>query len=199
MYRQEEARNQIKSAFQGDYKTFLRNCQLELVLSPLGQENMDRVYELAQRTNQMNFSGSRYPREQLDTIRRSQNLDTYVMRCTDRFGSYGIVGFAVVDTTEPRLLDLMFSCRIQSKRVEHEFLGYLLEKYGRARKRDFFANYRKTNKNAQAAKVFEEIGFEEVRQEEGVSSLKFPSGRTILQEGIVRIVPEEGESGADGR
>lgn len=199
MYRQEEERNQIKSSFQGDYTTFLRNCHLELVLSPLSQENMDRVYELAQRTNQMNFSGSRYPREQLDTMRRSQNLDTYVMRCTDRFGSYGIVGFAVVDTTEPRLLDLMFSCRIQSKRVEHEFLGYLLEKYGRTRQQDFFANYRKTNKNVQAGKVFEEIGFEEVHQEEGVLSFKFPSGRTILQEGIVRIVSEEGERRADGR
>lgn len=190
MYRQEEKRKHVQESFHGDYTKFLRECRIELILDQLTKDNLERVYELAQRTNQMNFSGSRYPREQLDAIRQNQNLDTYVMRCTDRFGSYGIVGFAVVDTKEPRLVDLMFSCRIQSKRIEHEFLGHILDKYGRGGQRDFFANYRKTSKNAQAGKVFEEIGFEEVRQEEGVVLLKFASGQTVHHEGIVRIVSE---------
>lgn len=190
MYRQEENRKHIQESFQGDYAKFLRECRMELTLSRLNKDNLERVYELAQRTNQMNFSGSRYPRERLDEISRSAVLDTYVMRCADRFGAYGIVGFAVVDVREPRLLDLMFSCRIQGKRVEHAFLGHVLRKYSRSGEQDFFGNYKKTTKNESAGKVFDEIGFEMVEEKDGMRSLKFSKDRQMADEGIVIIIEE---------
>ena len=188
MYRQEEQRELVLESFRGEYATFLRECQIQLVVTRLSPENLERVYELAQRTNQMNFSGARYPREQLHDIQESRVHETYVIRCTDRFGSYGIVGFAVVDTREPRLLDLMFSCRIQGKRVEHAFLGHVLDRFSRPDRRDFFANFRKTAKNASHGKVFEEIGFEVMGEQEGVLSLGFRKERGIPREGIIRIV-----------
>jgi FkbH-like protein len=192
MYRQEEERELIRESFQEDYSTFLRECDIELNLSPLTTENAERVYELAQRTNQMNFSGARYSRSSLEDLRRSDNHDTYVIRCSDRFGSYGIVGFGVVETAEPRLLDLMFSCRIQGKRVEHTLLAHLLDKYSRPQRRDFFANFRRTEKNASHGTVFEEVGFEVVEMRDGVLSLAFPKDRPIPQEGIIRIVNAAG-------
>lgn len=187
MYQQEKERKSVQETFEGDYTKFLQECQIELTLAKLTGENLERVYELAQRTNQMNFSGSRYPREQLAEIQQSQRHETFVIRCADRFGSYGIVGFALVDLHEPRLLDLMFSCRIQGKRVEHAFLAYLLEKYSQPERRDFFANYRKTKKNEKPGKVFEEIGFECVDERDGLLSLKHSKARSILQENIIRI------------
>jgi predicted enzyme involved in methoxymalonyl-ACP biosynthesis len=114
------------------------------------------------------------------------------MRCSDRFGGYGIVGFAVVDTRGPRLLDLMFSCRIQGKRVEHAFLAYILERFSWPERRDFFANFRKTERNARQGKVFEEMGFEVMSEQGGVLSLGFRKERAIPQERIVRIVEAAG-------
>lgn len=187
MYQQEVERKVVQEIFKGDYTKFLRECQIQLVLTSLTVENLERVYELAQRTNQMNFSGARYPREQLLEIQHSKNHETYVIRCADRFGSYGIVGFAVVDLMEPRLLDLMFSCRIQGKRVEHALLAYLLERYSRPEKRDFFANFRKTKKNEKPGKVFEEVGFEVVEEKDNLLSLKFPKTCSIPHEDIIQI------------
>jgi FkbH-like protein len=192
MYREEEQRERVLETFQGDYATFLRECQIELHMGPLGPENLERVYELAQRTNQMNFSGARYPRTQLQEIQQSSAHDTYVIRCRDRFGSYGIVGFAVVDNREPRLLDLMFSCRIQGKRVEHTFLAHVIERFSGPDRRDFFANYRKTSKNAAHGRVFEEMGFEEIEAQDGVLSLVFRKDQPIPREAIIRIVEEPG-------
>jgi FkbH-like protein len=191
MYQQEKERKVVQESFEGDYTKFLQECRIELALTKLTGENLERVYELAQRTNQMNFSGSRYPREQLAELQQSKDHETFVIRCTDRFGSYGIVGFALVDVREPRLLDLMFSCRIQGKRVEHAFLAYILDKYSRPERRDFFANYRKTEKNEKPGKVFEEIGFECVDERDGLLSLKYPPTRSILQENIIRIHGDE--------
>ena len=161
-------------------------------LTPLGPENLERVYELAQRTNQMNFSGARYPRAQLQDLQQSSVHDTYVIRCSDRFGSYGIVGFAVVDNQEPRLLDLMFSCRIQGKRVEHAFLAHVLHRFSGADRRDFFANYRKTDQNAAHGRVFEEMDFKIVAEQNGVLSLVFRKDQPIPEEGIVHILEEGG-------
>lgn len=187
MYQQEKDRKLVEEAFKGDYTKFLRECKIELSLAKLNGENLERVYELAQRTNQMNFSGSRYPREQLAEIQQSKDHETFVIRCIDKFGSYGIVGFALVEVREPRLLDLMFSCRIQGKRVEHAFLAYLLEKYSMPERRDFFANYRKTNKNEKPGKVFEEIGFEIVEERADLLSLRYSKSRSISKENIIQI------------
>lgn len=187
MYQQDKERKVVQESFYGDYLKFLEECKIELTFSRLSGENLERVYELAQRTNQMNFSGARYPREELSRIQQSDKYDTYVIRCTDRFGSYGIVGFALVEVQVPRLLDLMFSCRIQGKRVEHAFLGHVLEKYSRPERRDFFANYKKTKKNEKPGKVFEEVGFEIAEEREGMTFLKYSSARAIQKETIVRI------------
>lgn len=188
MYRQQEQREVAMKSHNGDYKAFLKGCDIRLTISPLNDENLERVYELAQRTNQMNFSGNRYPREALRELIGSPGKQTFVMKCEDKFGSYGVVGFSVVDVREPRLLDLMFSCRIQSKRVEHAFLAFLLNKFGATGNRDFFANYRKTPKNTASGKVFEEIGFETEREQKGMSSLKFAAGRAVPDDGIITLI-----------
>jgi FkbH-like protein len=186
MYREQEKRHAVLEAYQGDYSAFLKDCNMTVRIAPLDDANLQRVYELAQRTNQLNFSGTRYLLEQLHEIMASEFLETYVIDATDRFGTYGIVGFGVVDTREPRLLDLMFSCRIQSKRVEHAILAFLLKCFRGDSDRGFYANYRKTARNAPGGKVFEEVGFEVVSENEGVTSLVF-RGRDIPDDHIVEI------------
>lgn len=187
MYREQELRDITQKSHGGDYMAFLKECRLELGISTLDDTNLKRVYELAQRTNQMNFSGNRYPELQLKEILASPSFETYVINCTDRFGSYGIVGFAVVDLKEPRLLDLMFSCRVQAKRVEHAFLSFLLTRFVQDRKQNFHANFRRTAKNAPSGKVFDQVGFELVSENEGVLSLIFREGREILDDKIITI------------
>jgi FkbH-like protein len=192
MYREQHRRQAALESFNGDYVGFLRECHIEVVMRPLDVTNLKRVYELAQRTNQMNFSGNRYQEAELAEIMTSPGLETYVIDCNDRFGHYGIVGFAVVDTRTPCLLDLMFSCRVQGKRVEHAVLSFLLQRFVSGKGHDFYANYRKTTKNAPSGKVFEEARFECVAENEGVSSLVFRRGCEILDDQIVRMTVQAG-------
>jgi len=191
MYGEQHQRQTALDAYQGDYLAFLKDCHMQVGIQSLDSANLKRVYELAQRTNQMNFSGNRYQESQLSEIMATAHLQTYVIDAKDRFGEYGIVGFAVVDVrTPPRLLDLMFSCRIQSKRVEHAVLSYLLKRFVDSKGVDYYANYRKTAKNAQSGKVFDEMGFEPAGENDGVLSLVFRHERAIPDEGIVQIVAQ---------
>jgi len=187
MYREQEQREVALKFHNGDYFTFLRSCEMRVVMTPLNDKNLKRAYELAQRTNQMNFSGNRYQEAQLAEIMRSPNLQTYVIDCTDRFGVYGIVGFAVVDIREPRLLDLMFSCRVQSKRVEHAVLSYFLRQFVIEKDQDFYASYRKTPKNGPSGRVFEEMRFEVLEDNGGILSLIFRKGQEVLDDKIMSV------------
>jgi len=90
MYRMESARHQVAESFADDYMAFLRHCEIRLSIEPMTQESLDRVHELTQRTNQMNFSGNRYDRNVLKNILTTPHLSTYVLSCEDRFGSYGL-------------------------------------------------------------------------------------------------------------
>jgi FkbH-like protein len=187
MYRTQLKREADLDAHHGDYFGFLRACEMEIHIWHLSDENLRRVYELAQRTNQMNFSGSRYKEDQLREIMASRNLETCVISCNDRFGEYGIVGFAVIDLEKPALIDLMFSCRVQSKRVEHAVLTFLLQRFVTAEGNDFYANYRRTDRNAPSGKVFEEMGFESLSENDGVSLLIFRRQQQILDDNIVKV------------
>src|SRR3984885_2696567 len=191
LYQEEAVRDSAAERFAGDYLAFLRECRMQMPIEALSQANLERVHELTQRTNQMNFSGNRYERNLLEQIAATKELDTYVISCQDKFGSYGIVGFSIVDSREPRMTDLMFSCRIQAKRVEHAFLTHLLKKYRQASGTDFSANYRKTARNAPSGRVFEDIGMEEISTLAGVTSLVFSVALPIPEDGIIHIVESQ--------
>jgi FkbH-like protein len=191
MYRVETERRDAAESFADDYLAFLRHCEIKLNIRPMIEENLERVHELTQRTNQMNFSGNRYDRSVLKQILSTSYLDTYVLDVEDRFGAYGVVGFCIVDRRVPLMTDLMFSCRIQSKRVEHAFLSHIIRKYISEMERDFWANYRKTPRNAPSGRVFLDLGMQESENKDGVSRLMFPKDRIVSDDGVVTIMVHE--------
>ncbi len=191
LYQVEANRQTVAQSFSNDYMAFLRHCQIHLTVRPMTEENLERVHELTQRTNQMNFSGNRYDREVLRKLLSSPHLDTFVLSCEDRFGSYGVIGFSIVDRREPRMTDLMFSCRIQSKRVEHAFLAHVIRRYIGETGKHFCANYRKTPRNAPSGRVFADLAMEEIGTRDGVLSLRFHKDREVPEDGVISVVMQD--------
>lgn len=109
LYRERQIRDVAQKEFKGDYGAFLRDCGLQSIVRPMTDMNLERVHELTQRTNQMNFSGNCYTREQIQELLGSSRIGTYVIDCKDRFGAYGTIGFCTVDRRENRMIDLMLS------------------------------------------------------------------------------------------
>jgi len=185
MYLSQIVRERIYADFEEEYIDFLKQCDITLRVKTMKSDNLQRVHELTQRTNQMNFSGNRYELEQLEKMINKKNISAIVLDCRDKFGNYGTVGFCVIDNRRPIMNDLMFSCRIQSKRVEHAFLSYILNKYAG---RDFFVRYRKTQKNAPSGKVFDDFAFETLEIKNGISFLIFRREREVPPNNIVSVI-----------
>ncbi|MEI6515061.1 MAG: HAD-IIIC family phosphatase [bacterium] len=161
LYRTENRRKAVLAASRVDYDTFLENCKIVLRLMPLNQGNQERVYELVQRTNQLNYSGTRYTREALAQQVSHPGVVPVVMDGEDTFGAYGIVGFALlrVESDSVVVADMMFSCRIQGKKIENSFLAHIVRAAATAGLADCICLYNRTQRNASAGALFPAMGF----------------------------------------
>ena len=190
-YKNQNKRNIAHEEFPGDYLNFVKSCDIKLSITRTNSDSADRVQELVQRTNQMNFSGNRYQREEIERLFKDPDLDNFCITCKDKFGDYGTVGFCVVNNKIPQLIDLMFSCRVQSKRIEHAFLSWLLHKNRDAGFNKLAAVYNRTPQNTPAGKVFNDLGFIEKRNDNNSLLYEFDVTRKIPWDGLVTIEYED--------
>lgn len=130
--------------------------------------DFERVAELVQRTNQLNFSGKKYKREEIADLVTRPGIDKYLLACNDKFGSYGTVGFSIVKQTsaEIEVKDFMLSCRVQGKFIEKAFFGFLVKCQGPEAVLRFRVGFMQTSRNAPAKQVLDKLNF--VSAEDGV-------------------------------
>jgi FkbH-like protein len=185
-YQNAMVRDEKKAEFGDDYLGFLASCQLVLEVVPFGPPDAERVTDLAQRTNQLNFSGTKYTRPEVDALLARPGLEKYVLRCSDRYGSYGTVGFSVVrrDAAEARVEEFMLSCRVQGKFVEQAFFQFLVETHGPVPVRLLSVRFRPTARNAPARQVLEILGF---TPEDSGDSMRLNLMERSLAGGVVTV------------
>jgi FkbH-like protein len=165
MYKEAGARAEAAAAYGDDYQAFLRECRIEVEIRPPLPEDRERVTELVQRTNQLNFSGRKYRAEEVEAILADRTREKYVVRCRDRYGDYGIVGFCLAAPAGGglRIEDLMLSCRVQGKFVEQALFAHLARRPGWSA-RFIEVNFVPTARNGAARAVLDALGFQESEQ-----------------------------------
>lgn len=169
MYQEAATRQQAAEEF-GDYHSFLADCGIVLEIRPDRPGDFERIAELVQRTNQLNFSGRKYDRDTIKGILQDERRERFVVDAKDRFGSYGTVGFCLASRVEDTVVieDFMLSCRVQGKYVEQALFDYLASFYDRAGPSEdatypsrILVNFSPTARNAAALKVLKTLNFSE--------------------------------------
>jgi FkbH-like protein len=194
-YLTEIKREKVKEIFGGDYEAFLRSCGLKLRLfSPTEEKPMARCLELIQRSNQLNLANTRYKAEEFRNLLSRKGFLCVAMDCSDRFGDYGIVGFASIDETQERpvLRDLVLSCRVAQKRVEHTFIQWLAKRELGKGKAALAAELVKTERNQPIRQVFEDLHFRPLGGENGRVLMELPLDRNLVVEDIVAVETAHG-------
>lgn len=103
---EEKAKDESKYS---DNHDFLLHSNINVVIDYECAKNIDRIWELNQRTNQLNFTKNRVSREEIERILNSPEYKCATISVTDNYGQYGIVGFAALSNN--RLEHFYFSCR----------------------------------------------------------------------------------------
>jgi amino acid adenylation domain-containing protein/FkbH-like protein/non-ribosomal peptide synthase protein (TIGR01720 family)/FkbM family methyltransferase len=109
------------------FEDFLAQLNLEIEISPVQTEQLTRVAQLTQRTNQFNLTTIRRSESQIKQFCSSGELDCQVVKVKDRFGDYGLVGLLLFTAQEDSLMvdTFLLSCRVLGRGVEHQILAYL--------------------------------------------------------------------------
>ncbi len=108
-------------------EAFLRSCDIRVGVHHDPDAEKDRLFELVNRTNQLNFTKRRPDRDSFEAMVADPRYDVGYVRVRDRYGDYGICGFYSVARHEGTLVDFLFSCRVLNMGVEQ----WLYEKLGR--------------------------------------------------------------------
>jgi FkbH-like protein len=114
------------------FAEFLASLELHVRIAPARQEDLARVAQLTQRTNQFNTTTVRRTQADIERLLRSVEREVVTVHVTDRFGDYGLVGVAIygcgANELEANALvvdALMLSCRVLGRGVEHQLLAWL--------------------------------------------------------------------------
>ncbi|WP_082547992.1 HAD family hydrolase [Massilia sp. Root335] len=126
MYLDDAARTQSEKEFVGPPELFLASLNLEITVRCVTAGDIERVKELISRTNQLNSTGVLFSQEELIKFSESRDHRFLMFSLRDRFGDYGQIGLALVDTSGDWVLELLLvSCRVLSRGIGPVLLNYL--------------------------------------------------------------------------
>lgn len=167
LYLQESRRKQMAAAYFGENESFLRSCDLHAsVFTPREPTAIERCLELLHRSNQLNLTTNRYTVEEFHCLLANPLVLSVATSCQDKFGDYGIVGFASITLEDrPLLTDFVFSCRVAKKKVENAWIQYMADFMRGASYTKVRAIYIPTKRNGILLEVLQEAGFVEVGQQ----------------------------------
>ncbi|HEX8078662.1 MAG TPA: HAD-IIIC family phosphatase [Jatrophihabitans sp.] len=166
MYRGQIARDELEEEFVGTNDEFLASLEMCFTLERAKRQDLQRAEELTVRTNQLNSTGHTYSYDELDAVRESPDHLLLVASLTDKLGSYGKIGLALVDKGEKvwKLRMMLMSCRVMSRGVGMVMLNHIMtlaKEAGVALHADFV----ETGRNRMMQITYAFAGFREVSRD----------------------------------
>ncbi|HEY0605644.1 MAG TPA: HAD-IIIC family phosphatase, partial [Herpetosiphonaceae bacterium] len=126
LYRQQLSRAEFRRSADS-FGDFLAGLELEVTIAPPSRQQLHRVAQLTQRTNQFNLTTVRRSEQELARLLESGASECLAVQVQDRFGDYGLVGALLFAAEAQQLIvdTFLLSCRALGRGVEHRMLSRL--------------------------------------------------------------------------
>lgn len=124
----ERKRREVRQSLDS-IEDWLKSLDIKIAVEPLDENNIGRVVQLLNKTNQMNLRTRRSGADELLNWSGTEGHAFYAFRVSDKFGDYGLVGLAsLVESGEGAAIeDFVVSCRVIGRGVEKTMLHVLVE------------------------------------------------------------------------
>jgi FkbH-like protein len=150
---------------------FLRGLDMRGTCAAVSRENIERVVQLTNKTNQFNLTTRRYTRPAVERMIAEPLGWQGVFSLTDRYGDHGIIGLIFctpADDPSAWMVDTwLMSCRVLGRQFE-EFMADAMVRAARERGvRMIYGEYRPTPKNGLVADLYPRLGFANAGEVDG--------------------------------
>jgi FkbH-like protein len=142
---------------------FLISLEMSCIVEELNELNVERAYQLIQRSNQFNLTTSRFNVK--DLLEKDQSLrnDYFcrVYRLNDKFGDSGIISVVVLRKEQSTLMieEFVMSCRVLKRTVEQFIINDLVGLSLNLSIDALIGKYRETTKNSLVSELYLENKF----------------------------------------
>ena len=142
------------------FDDWLASLETRVEVEPLSPTNLPRVTQLFNKTNQLNLTTRRLSAAEIDAWAQCQDRRIWAVRVRDRFGDSGLTGVISVEIRGQiaQVTDLILSCRVMGRRVEHAMLHMASVFAASQNATELRVEYCRTERNGPCLKVLEESG-----------------------------------------
>jgi FkbH-like protein len=168
-YKEEADRLELRESA-SDIGEYLRSLDMQIRIARFDSDNLARIAQLMQRSNQFNLTTRRLNEEAC----RQMMLDCHncvplYASLADRFGDHGLISVVILQIAENRLdiTDWLMSCRVLARGVEECLMNHVVCTARQKGIPTICAEYIPTPKNGMVKSFFGRFGFEQVSDNDG--------------------------------
>ena len=163
LYISERNRKDIKYSVKNN-DDWLRRLNTRVTARPVNSNNISRVTQLFNKTNQLNLSTRRLSEKEIITWLANKARYMMAISVTDQFGDMGLVGVIGVEALgrKGRLVDFVLSCRVMGRQVEEALLHLAVSELASRGVDIMEIVYEATERNGPTLQVLKNASLEEV-------------------------------------
>jgi FkbH-like protein len=163
MMRAEQHRESLAGSLSKE--EFRKNLGLRIDFFSAQPEDLERITQLINKTNQFNLTTIRRSLDEVRMLAHSSRHRIFGLRVSDKFGDYGLTGVVIAEIpvgSRQLIIDtFLLSCRVLGRGVEAALLAALAEEARNEGAEHLVASFIPTAKNAPAASFLPDHGFRE--------------------------------------
>ncbi|MCK9257355.1 MAG: HAD-IIIC family phosphatase [Sulfurospirillaceae bacterium] len=149
-----------------DIEEYLKSLGLNITYFIDDINQVDRISQMTQKTNQFNLTTKRYTVTDIKSFISDLHRSVISIAVSDKYGDSGVVGLAIIEYhNDLATIDtLLMSCRVLGRNIEYRFMDIIIDVVSKKRASKILASYIKTPKNEQVADLYDRCGFEVVKK-----------------------------------
>ncbi len=164
-----------------DLRSYLASLNQIVKVHIVSDDEISRVAQLTQKTNQFNLTTHRYTDYEIRQLAGDSASCVYTLTAEDRFGALGLVGVFIARLQGEIVMvdNILMSCRALGRGLEVSFVLECMRDIGdKWLVSGWESVYIPTSKNSQVAGFWESIGFALMSDNAGVLRFKLPQKQT---------------------
>jgi len=163
LYQIEHQRLNLKKSFV-DEKEFLKSLEMLSLVEGFNKNNLSRVAQLSQRSNQFNLRTMRYDESDIINYESSNQYENFTFTLNDKFGENGLICVVVLKQTKEATMFIenwFMSCRVLKRGMENFVLNTIVNKMKLKGVKQIEGEYIPSTKNQIVVNHYNDLGFTE--------------------------------------
>ena len=172
MYKANAKRESEKTKFES-YEDYLHSLNMTAEIDDFKPVYIQRITQLANKSNQFNLTTRRYTLGEMETIFNSPDYVRLYGKLYDKFGDNGVVSVVIGKKKNDELhIELwIMSCRVLKRGLEYAMLDKLMENSVNAGIKKIYGYYYPTAKNKMVSELYDNFGFAKLSCDENGNSV----------------------------